>query len=564
MPLSPSVVAYFSMEIGLETGIPTYAGGLGILAGDTVRAAADTGLNMVAVTLLSRAGYFRQHLNTRGDQREEPVLWSVESRLTEMLARVAVCIEGRDVTLRAWRYDVRGANGHLVPTYFLDSDLEINSGDDRHLTHNLYGGDERYRLCQEVILGIGGVRMLRALGHREILRYHMNEGHAALLSLELLAEQVGDSPAITRAHLDAVRGQCVFTTHTPVQSAHDRFHPALARSVLGENSLLWEAESELCCNGVLDLTMLALHNSHYINGVAKRHGETSRAMYGQYTIDSITNGVHAATWTSAAMAGLFDQYIPDWRRDNVSLRTAMGIPTRQIRESHLTNKCILLDHVRSRTGVDMDKSVLTLGFARRATAYKRPDLLFTDIERLLAIVRRAGPLQIIYGGKAHPHDESGKDLIRSVFAAAEQLRGEVSVVYLEDYDIEQARLLTAGVDIWLNTPQPPMEASGTSGMKAALNGVPSFSVLDGWWVEGCIEGVTGWSVGEKAVGPHDSEKRVPDAEQLYDKLESVIMPLYYRNPEDFASVMRSAIALNGSFFNTERMVQQYIAKAYFR
>lgn len=564
MPLSPSVIAYFSMEIGLEVEIPTYAGGLGILAGDTVRAAADAGLNMVAVTLLSRAGYFRQRLSNEGDQGEEPLVWSVENQLTETPAWAAVRIEGREVALRAWRYDVRGAGGHVVPVYFLDSGLEINNAADRHLTDHLYGGDERYRLCQEVILGIGGVRMLRALGHREILRYHMNEGHAALLSLELLAEQVGDSSTITPAHLDAVRGQCVFTTHTPVQSALDRFPAALVRSVLGDDSLLWEAESELCCNGALDLTMLALHNSHYINGVAKRHGETSRAMYGQYTIDSITNGVHAATWTSAAMAGLFDQHIPDWRHDNVSLRTAMGIPTMQIRESHLTNKCILLDHVRSRTGIDMDKSVLTLGFARRATAYKRADLLFTDIERLLALVAQAGPLQIIYGGKAHPHDQPGKDLIRSVFVAAEQLRGQISVVYLEDYDIEQARLLTAGVDVWLNTPQPPMEASGTSGMKAALNGVPSFSVLDGWWVEGCIEGVTGWSVGEKAMGPHDSEQRVPDAAQLYDTLETVIMPLYYLNPEGFSSVMRSAIALNGSFFNTERMVQQYIAKAYFR
>lgn len=563
MAIKRSLIAYFSMEVGLESSIPTYAGGLGVLAGDTIRAAADVGLGMVVVTLLPRQGYFRQHLDAEGNQREEPVSWTVDDKLTEMPARAVVSIEGRNVLIRSWRYEVRGAGDHKVSVYFLDSDLDANSEEDRHLTHWLYGGDDRYRLCQEIILGMGGVRMLRALGYRDILRYHMNEGQAALLSLELLAEQVGDSP-ITRENIDNVRGHCVFTTHTPVQAGHDRFPLDLVRSVLGEESRLWEVEAELCCDGALDLTMLALHNSNYINGVAKRHGETARSMYGQYTIDSITNGVHAASWVSNPMAELFDRHIPGWRQDNISLRTAITIPADQIRECHLTNKCILLDNVRTRTGVDMDKSVLTLGYARRATAYKRPDLLFTDLERLLTIVEQAGPLQIIYGGKAHPRDEPGKELIKKVFAAADQLRGQIEVVYLEDYNIAQAKLITAGVDVWLNTPHPPLEASGTSGMKAALNGVPSFSVLDGWWVEGCIEGITGWSLQEKVVGHRDSEKRVPDAEQLYNKLESVIMPLYYNDPENFAAIRRSTISLNGSFFNTERMIREYIAKAYFR
>jgi len=563
MPLSRSVIAYFSMEIGLEADMPTYSGGLGILAGDTVRAAADVGLTMVAMTLLPRQGHFHQYLDAEGNQREEPVDWIVEDLLGEMPARAVVQIEGRNVLIRAWRYEVRGHGDTLVPVYFLDTDLEDNDARDRELSYWLYGGDERYRLCQEVILGIGGVRMLRALGHKEILRYHMNEGHAALLSLELLAEQVGDS-TITQNHLDRVRAKCAFTTHTPVQAGHDRFPLNLVRSVLGEQSTLWEAEAQFCCDNHLDLTMLALHNSHYINGVAKRHGEVSRAMYGDYTIDSITNGVHAASWVSQPMATLFDRYIPDWRKDNVSLRTAIGIPSNEIREAHLTNKCILLNYVLTRTGVEMDKSVLTLGFARRSTAYKRSDLLFSDLQRLLAIVEKAGPLQIIFAGKAHPRDEEGKALIRKIFSAAEQLRGQIKVVYLENYDMTQARLLTSGVDVWLNTPQPPMEASGTSGMKAALNGVPSFSVLDGWWIEGCIEGVTGWSLEEKVIGHHDSEKRVPDAERLYNKLETVIMPLYYSNPEGFTTVMRLAISLNGSFFNTERMIREYIAKAYFR
>ncbi|MCK9467833.1 MAG: alpha-glucan family phosphorylase [Porticoccaceae bacterium] len=263
------------------------------------------------------------------------------------------------------------------------------------------------------------------------------------------------------------------------------------------------------------------------------------------------------------MADLFDRYIPDWRKDNASLRTAIGIPLYEIRECHFTNKCILLDHVRNKTGIHLDASVLTLGFARRATAYKRLDLLFADLDRLQALVERAGPLQIIYSGKAHPRDHEGKQLIAKVFEAAQRLRGRIDVIYLEDYDMNLGRLLTAGVDVWLNTPHPPMEASGTSGMKAALNGVPSFSVLDGWWVEGCVEGITGWSLGEPATAQHEGDRWWADAEQLYAKLESDIMPLYYHDPEGFAAVRRSAIFLNGSFFNTERMIREYIAKAYF-
>lgn len=562
MPLSPSIVAYFSMEIGLDSDMPTYSGGLGVLAGDTVRAAADVGLSMVAVTLLTREGYFRQALDATGNQREYPATWRPEEKLTEMPERAMVQIENREIQLRAWRYDVVGVDGHRVPVYFLDSDVDGNDEGDRRLTHQLYGGDERYRLCQEVILGIGGRRMLRALGYGDILRYHMNEGHAALLSLELLAEQAGGA-AIEEYHLKQVRRRCVFTTHTPVQAGHDRFSLDLVRSVLGNESTLWEVEAAMCCGGSLDLTMLALHNSNYINGVAKRHGEVSRAMYGQYTIDSITNGVHAASWVSPAIGKLFDRYIPDWRKDNASLRTAIGIPLYEIRECHFTNKCILLDHVRNKTGVHLDASVLTLGFARRATAYKRLDLLFADIDRLEAITERAGPLQIIYSGKAHPRDHEGKQLIARIFEAANQLRGKIHVIYLEDYDMNLGRMLTAGVDVWLNTPHPPMEASGTSGMKAALNGVPSFSILDGWWVEGCIEGITGWSLGDPASAHHDGDRRWADAEQLYAKLESDIMPLYYGDPEGFASVMRSAIFLNGSFFNTERMIREYVAKAYF-
>ncbi len=561
MPVNRSIIAYFSMEIGLEPEIPTYSGGLGVLAGDTIRSAADAGLGMVAVTLLSRQGYFRQELDQDGNQSEHAEAWAVEDRLREMPGRAVVQIEGRDVLIRAWCYELEGVEGDRVRVFFLDTDLEANAEADRHLTDQLYHGDERYRLCQEVILGIGGIRMLRALGYKDVTRYHMNEGHAALLSLELLAEQVGDGE-VKQQHIDAVRGRCVFTTHTPVQAAHDSFSHELVRSVLGDNSVLWEQESTFCCDGTLDLTMLALYNSDYINGVAKRHGEVSRAMYGQYSVDFITNGVHAASWMSESMAELLDAHIADWRHDNLSLRGAIGIPGHEVRDAHRVNKKRLLEYVHGRTGVLLEEDVLTLGYARRFTAYKRPELFFMDLERLVEIARRSGPIQLVYSGKAHPRDEPGKALIRLVFEAAKRLRRHIPVVFLEDYGIEQARVITSGVDIWLNTPQPPMEASGTSGMKAAINGVPSFSVLDGWWVEGCIEGVTGWSIGEQPPD-NDMDPEVV-ANQLYTKLQTVIMPVYYNDFEEFGSIMRASISLNGSFFNTERMIQEYIAKAYFR
>jgi starch phosphorylase len=292
-----------------------------------------------------------------------------------------------------------------------------------------------------------------------------------------------------------------------------------------------------------------------------RHGEVSRAMFPDHSIDAITNGVHAVTWTAAPMAALFDRAFPEWRADNCFLRYAIGVPLVEIRQAHRQAKIELLQQIRWLTGTQLDERIFTLGFARRATGYKRGDLLFTDVERLKQIARRAGSLQLIYAGKAHPRDDGGKAIIRRIFEAAAALGSQVRVVYLENYDMALGKLLCSGVDVWLNTPLRPQEASGTSGMKAALNGVPSFSVLDGWWVEGHIEGVTGWSIGDLNTPENDS---AAEAASLYDKLERVILPLYYREPDKFAQVMRSAIALNGSFFNTQRMVSQYLKNAYQR
>jgi starch phosphorylase len=481
--------------------------------------------------------------------------------LQALPTRAAVTLEGRRVQVRAWLYEIRGCSGYTVPVYLLDTALPENDAWDQTLTDFLYGGDQRYRLCQEVVLGMGGLALLDVLQHDAIRLYHMNEGHSALLALGLLQEQEAGQPVLrlTEEVHQAVRRQCVFTTHTPVPAGHDQFSPELVSRVLGEGLTSVLAASKCCLNGTLNMTYLALYFSHYVNGVAMRHGEISRGMFPNYPINSITNGVHAATWTCLPFQQLYDRHFPEWRRDNLYLRYAVSIPLEEIQAAHAEAKRTLLAEVERRSGRRLNPAALTLGFARRATSYKRADLLFTDLERLRRIARHAGPLQVIYGGKAHPHDEGGKAVIRHIFEAGAALGDAVPVVYLEEFDMALAKQLCAGVDVWLNTPQKPQEASGTSGMKAALNGVPSFSILDGWWVEGHLEGKTGWAIGIDHDTPSDAAQEVSS---LYGKLEYVILPLFSSQPMAFAEVMRSVIALNASFFNGQRMVGQYVQNAY--
>jgi starch phosphorylase len=444
--------------------------------------------------------------------------------------------------------------------YLLDANHPDNAPQDREFTDYLYGGDLRYRLCQEAILGIGGVEILPLLGHGRIAAYHMNEGHSALLTLALMRRQLGGKSSLeaTEADIRAVRQQCVFTTHTPVPAGHDQFPVDMARHVLGPE-LAAALERTRCCTGYeLNMTHLALFGSRYVNGVAMQHGEVSREMFPAYHVRAITNGVHATTWTTPPFRDLFDRYIPEWRRDNLYLRYACGIPSTDIRAAHATAKHVLMEEVRRRTGQPFSEDVFTIGFARRAAGYKRADLLFHTPNRLRWLTKNIGPLQVIFGGKSHPHDGNGKDLIRRVFRNAAEFGDDIRITWLEDYDWNIAPLLYAGVDLWLNTPKRPQEASGTSGMKAALNGVPSFSVPDGWWIEGCLEGITGWAIGRRGDNANDDE----EATSLYDKLERDILPLYYGNPNAWGHLMRSTIAVNGSFFNTQRMVSQYVANAY--
>ncbi len=560
MPAESSQVGYFSMEVGLEPNMPTYSGGLGVLAGDTLRSAADMGLPMVGVSLLYRQGYFNQTIDGDGNQSEKTVSWDPAGFLDLMKPTVTVEIEGRDIQVRAWRFLIQGVGGHVLPVYFLDTDLESNAPSHRALSERLYGGDDRYRLGQEAILGIAGLRMLRELGYTGVQTFHMNEGHSALLGLLLMEEAKGDGP-LTDAAFKQVRKRCVFTTHTPVPAGHDRFREELVREVLGEQRAATLREARLLDDGSLNMTELALQSSNYVNGVAKFHQKVSQEMFPQYQIRAVTNGVHAVTWTTEPFQRLFDKHVPEWRHDNVYLRYAVDAPLDEIDLAHQESKRHLFDAIEQSTRIKLDPDVLTLGFARRATPYKRMDILFDDLPRLKWMAQNVGRIQLVYGGKAHPRDEGGKKLIRNVFQAEKKLRGAVDLVYIQNYDMNWGKLLTGGVDIWLNTPEKTREASGTSGMKAALNGVPSLSVLDGWWLEGHLEGVTGWSVLNRRNSP-DSRQVV--AHSLYDKLERVVVPMYYESPREFSQIRRCAIALNGSFFNTQRMVSQYVFNAYGR
>ncbi|HEY5060789.1 MAG TPA: alpha-glucan family phosphorylase, partial [Gemmatimonadaceae bacterium] len=557
---SNTTVAYFSMEIALDKAIPTYSGGLGVLAGDTLRSMADLAVPVVGITLLHRKGYFEQHLDEHGNQTEAPVVWRPEDQLESVEARTTVTIEGRTVHVRAWKFPVHGVTGHEVPVYLLDTQLPENGEWDRTLTDYLYGGDNHYRLCQEIVLGMGGASLLRALNCPAQL-YHLNEGHSALLTLCLLEWQLDGRKSfeLDDADIEVVRRRCVFTTHTPVPAGHDKFPLDVVRKVMGEQHVAMLEAAHCLEDETLNMTHVALRLARWVNGVAMKHREVSQGMFPNFPIDAITNGVHAGTWTSPAFQALLDKRIPEWRTDNLYLRYAVGIPLQEIRTAHAEAKAAMIATIAERTKTELDPKVFTIGFARRATPYKRADLMFTDPTRLAEMAASVGPIQIVFGGKAHPNDAGGKDLIRRIHEAAAALQGRITVIYVENYEMEIAAKIVAGVDLWLNNPMKPLEASGTSGMKAAMNGVPSLSVLDGWWIEGHVEGVTGWSIGDaEAVG--DQSK---DANEIYIKLERVILPLYYGLPFAYAEVMRAAIALNGSFFNTQRMVEQYVRNAYF-
>ena len=555
-------IAYFSMEIALANAIPTYSGGLGVLAGDTVRSAADLEVPMVAVTLVSRMGYFRQELDAQGHQRELPDPWDPVGTAIPLNAKVVVSIEGRRVWVGAWVYIVKGQRVGRQPVILLDTDLDENSQEDRQLTHYLYGGDQAYRLKQEIVLGVGGVRLLRALGF-DVSEYHMNEGHSALLAVELMRRYTFPSrdlqPGESEYDIPRVREQCNFTTHTPVEAGQDRFPYELVRRLFGEDYIDFNTLKRMGGNEELNMTRLALNLSEYVNGVAERHAEVSRKMFPGYHVKSITNGVHPYTWTSPSFSRLYDKHLAGWCHEPELLNRAdCCIADAEIWDAHHQAKAALIEKITALTGVTLNPKVPIFGFARRMTAYKRPDLLFTDLERLKNIAQQ-WPFQLVMAGKAHPHDEGGKRLIEQIYSHLHEVEGVIRGVYLPNYDMEKALAMVAGVDVWINTPLRPLEASGTSGMKAAFNGVPHLSVLDGWWIEGCIEGVTGWAVGDSTESANGN-----DARSLYDKLENVVLPLYYTDQPGWIAMMKGAICKSASYFNSHRMMRRYATEAYLR
>jgi glycogen phosphorylase len=554
-------IAYFSLELAIRPEIHTYAGGLGVLAGDTARSCADLELPVVFVTLISRAGYFRQEIGSDGQQIEQPDWWKPEQWCTPLNAMVAVDMERRPVWIRPWLYLHTCPLGHQIPILLLDTDLDQNDAADRELTHYLYGGDEAYRLKQEIVLGLGGLRVLDALAF-DIHTFHLNEGHAALLTLELLKRH--RLPAkVARAgepvyDLAEVRESCVFTTHTPIEAGHDRFPYPLFERLLPDY-MSTDTLGPLAGTDRLNMTQLALNLSGYINGVARRHAETTRRLFPGFRVHAITNGIHVGTWTHEAFVRLYDASFPQWQHEPEILVRTLQLPEQDIRDCHQAARGDLLAQVRELSGVSLDPDLPILAFARRMTGYKRPLLLFSDVDRLVSIASRH-PFQIVMAGKAHPRDQEGKELIRRLHEIMRQVQGRVTCVFLPNYDMRTAKALVAGADIWLNTPLPPMEASGTSGMKAALNGVLNISVPDGWWIEACIEGVTGWSIGADGADAADG----PNAAALHDKLEGTVLPLYHGDPARWNWMMKQAIGNIAYYFNSQRMMRRYASEAYLR
>jgi starch phosphorylase len=544
-------IAYFSMEVGLTSEIPTYAGGLGTLAGDAIRSSADLKLPLVAVTLISKRNYFRQKLDQNGRQSEQAREWDPEKYMALLPNQVFVQIEGRDVKVKAWLYKYQSVTGGVVPVLFLDTDFDGNTSEDREITFYLYGGNEKYRLKQEAILGFGGVRMLEALGFR-VRKYHMNEGHSSLLAVELLRKNGSDS--------EKVKELCVFTTHTPVDAGHDKFSYDLVEQIVGTVDLAILKEYGGCDR--LNMTCLALNLSNYVNGVAKRHQEISSKMFAGYEIHAVTNGVHSFTWTGESYRKIFDQYLPGWAIEPELLAKVDLIPDCEIWQAHEEQKRILIDYANQATNANLSSDMFTLGFARRATEYKRPALLFSNLARLRTISRK-GMFQVIFAGKAHPRDEGGKRLIEQIYSYAKQLKDDMEIVYLEDYSMSIASKMVGGVDVWLNTPLRPMEASGTSGMKAAHNGVLNFSVLDGWWIEGWIENLTGWAIGPPNIDTLDNQALFQkEAEDIYNKLEYVITPMFYDRHDEWIKMMKNSIGKIAYYFNSHRMMRRYVIDAY--
>jgi len=549
-------VAYISMEIGVESNIPTYSGGLGVLSGDTVRSAADLEIPMVAVCLCYSSGYFYQLFNEKGEQKEKEIEWNFFYEFEKVDNPIRIKIENKEVLVSAWRYQVNGQSGHVIPVYLLTTDVEGNEDWMKKMTGSLYDSTSRWnRIVQEMILGIGGVKLLKSQGYGNIEVYNLNEGHGSFSILELYNELGGN--------LEEVKKKVVFTTHTPVPAGHDRFDEQLVKKVF-ENRFPPELRKIADDHGNLNMTFLGMNASRYKNAVSKKHGEVSKSMFPKNDIDYITNGVHLPFWVSKPIRKIFDRKWPNWKANPKRLQNAIEIDDLELFDAHIENKFNLLNYQKGHSYNLLDEELITFGFARRFATYKRAVLIFHDIDRLGKLCQ--GKAQFIFAGKAHPKDTMGKDYIKKIYESGEYLYDNyrVKVVLMENYNMDLAHMLISGVDVWLNTPERYREASGTSGMKAALNGVLNCSILDGWWLEGYkMNPMAGW-----AIGPNDSNPDDPgvsndwkiDSNAFYEILEKEIIP-NYMNHDEWLFRSKNAIAL-ASFFNSHRMVEEYAQKAW--
>ncbi len=534
-------LAYFSAEIGIDEKIKTYSGGLGILAGDTIKAMADLGAPLCAVTLLYKYGYFKQKIENN-TQTELEDSWDFQNILEDTGKQININISGENIKVKIWKYEYKGVKGHKVPIYFLDTHIDENPDWAHELTNHLYVGD---RIAQEIILGIGGVRALEALGHTNLEKYHMNEGHSAFLTLELykrMGESVGWDDGL-------VKEKCSFTTHTPIPAGHDKFpYPLVYEKLKGEQNLIPLHIKQLAGEHELNTTKLAMSFSDYINAVSRKHGEVTKEMFPDYTIDYITNGIHSQTWTSKYMADVFDRYIPGWREDSTKLVEIFKVPNSEIFKAHKFAKKDFIDYVNKNNVVPttFDEEKVTIGFARRFIGYKDAELIFSNIDNLKRIGKK---VQFVFAGKAHRRDELGKNIMRRVIEKAKSLSDDISIAFLEDYNISMAKLMVAGCDLWLNTPIPFNEASGTSGMKAATNGCLHFSRLDGWAIE--------------AFEMNGGGYPITDYTDFITTLEYKIIPKYFSSDKSsWINEMKLSIGYSGSYFNTHRMAKEYLKKAY--
>ncbi|MFX1497618.1 MAG: alpha-glucan family phosphorylase [Promethearchaeota archaeon] len=547
-------IAYFSMEIALESSVPIYSGGLGILAGDALRSAADMGIPIVAITLTYDAGYFYQQISPDGSQIEKEMEWNFSDDFEKIDQQVSLELQDKLLKVEAWKYEILGRNGHKVPIILLDTDLDKNEPWQRKLTHMLYDANPFQRIAQEMVLGICGYKMLEKLGYNRIKTYHLNEGHAAFLIFELLKKYNS---------LDEAKKHCVFTTHTPVRAGLEEFDYNLVRDVFRER--LPEKIQDFAGKNVLNMTILALNGSRFVNAVSKKHTEVSTKMFPDYRINTITNGVHAGYWMSSYMRNFLNEELGrEWHHNLNLFNQAINLDNYELWRTHTKAKRNLIKYEKANSWILFDEKLLTIGFSRRMAEYKRPLLIFTDVERLAKIIK--GRAQLVFAGKAHPADSHSKSYIKKIFEYSDYLWHSygIGLVFLENYGIALAKLLVSGVDVWLNNPRRYLEASGTSGMKAAINGVLNFSTLDGWWIEGyhLSNKKAGWAIGPEPSDPKSNinDDRL-DAEDLYHKLENEIIPLYYQNKTEWQQRMKYAIKL-GAYFNTNRMMEEYALNSY--